>query len=144
MTHSVVIEGLIRTRSEIAGRLQKAQTEVDRLVADLGAVDRTLELSGYTETAANIPRKTRGSKIEIEDLMARRAFVTRCLGEAGKPIRASEIARRYREAHGVLATDSRTLAFYRVKIINVLRGLRTQGIAIQVGKGLGSLWHLPT
>ena len=143
MTHSVVIEGLIRTRSEIAGRLQKAQTEVDRLVADLGAVDRTLELSGYTENSKFIPHKTRGGRIEMEAVLERRKFILRALGESPEPLRASELARLYREAHGVTGTDARTTAYYRTKTMNILRGMRTGGQAVMVGKGMGALWRLP-
>ena len=142
MSQGYVIEGLIRTRAEIAGKVQNAQTELNRLLADLNAVDRVLDLSGYTETATDIPNKRRNCKIEIEAIAERRAFIRRALEAAGRPMRSSELAALYREAHAILGTDMRTRSVYRYKIINTLRGMKTAGQAVQIGKGLGAVWRL--
>jgi hypothetical protein len=43
---------------------------------------------------------------------AMHAFIRRTLA-GSKPLRASVIAKRYREEHGITGTDSRTAKYYR-------------------------------
>jgi len=53
--HSLVVEALVRKRADVSGLVRKAQVELDKLLADLRAIDRTLELHGYAENPTKIP-----------------------------------------------------------------------------------------
>lgn len=142
MAESPVILGLIRKRAEVAGEVEKARAQLDRLLYDLAALDRVLELSGYAGNAAGIPRKTRGSKQERDAFDTLRRFIRATLESSPEPLRASEIARLYREHQGVTSSDPRTAEYYRYKVTNALRSMRNRGEAEMVGKGLGAVWRL--
>lgn len=136
-----VISGLIQKRAEVSGEVAKARIALERAIADLQAIDRALDLMGYTETAENIPRKTRGGKMEVEAAEAMRAFIRRTLAGSA-PMRASAIAKRYREEHGITASDRRTAEYYRYKVLNGLRSLKAKGEAEMIGKNMGAVWRL--
>lgn len=136
-----VISGLIQKRAEVSGEVAKARVALERAIADLQAIDRALELVGYTEHAEGIPRKTRGGKMEKEAAEAMRAFIRRTLANS-QPMRASAIAKRYRDEHGITGTDRRTAEYYRTKVLNGLRSLKTRGEAVMEGKCMGATWRL--
>lgn len=103
-----VIEGLIAKRAEVSGKVSKARLHLERLTADLQAMDWALDLMGYSEDANDIPRKTRGGRIEKEAAEAMRDYLRRLLAESPSPMRAALIARAYRQDHGITATPPPT------------------------------------
>ena len=57
MGQSIVIHGLIKKRSEIAGQHRAAQKTADAIKDDLAAIDRALALCGYQDDPKDIPAR---------------------------------------------------------------------------------------
>ena len=133
---------LIRKRAELAGEVVKAQAHLDRLIADLAAMDRVLDITGYEGDPEAIPAKTRGSLRERDEYHKVWQFVLGMLTNATKPLRASTIARAYMAETGVAGADPRTVEYYRYKVVNALRSMRRKGITEMEGKCMGATWRL--
>jgi hypothetical protein len=140
--HSLVVEALVKTRADVSGLVRKTQAELDKLLADLRAIDRTLEIHGYTEHATDIPSRQRFMKQNLEALMERCNFIKRTLAAAPAPMRCADIAMLYRETHAVAGTDMRTRDYYRNRINAALRSLQTRGEVVMEGERMTALWKL--
>jgi len=142
MADTAVIQALVRTRAQISGLVAKAQSELDARLSDLRAIDRTLQLSGYTAAATNIPSTRRFVKLNAEALRERCDFLMATMRAAPKPLRCAELTELYREAHNVTATDAHTRDWYRSRVGNALRSLKLQGKAKMEGGGMTAVWSV--
>ena len=59
VTGANLISGLIRKRSEVAGQLKAAQKTLDGVKDDLAALDRALELCGYSGAPRGLAPRTK-------------------------------------------------------------------------------------
>ena len=59
VTGANLISGLIRKRSEVAGQLKVAQKAAEAVKSDLAALDRALEICGYTGDPRGIAPRTK-------------------------------------------------------------------------------------
>jgi len=105
MGDSPVKLGLIRKRAELAGEVMKVRAHLERLEADLAAVDRVLDITGFDGDPDAIPAKGRNTLHE-RDEANRVQFTLAMLKTASKPLRASTIARAYMAETKVVGAGS--------------------------------------
>lgn len=132
---------LIRKRAELAGHVRHAEAHLTRLQADLAAVDRVLDISGWRGDPEAIPAKRptlrqRGEAAEV------RAFAKDMLAKADGPLRTQVIARAHMQHAGIARCDPRTVEFYRYRVVTALRYMRRKGEAEMIGKAMGAAWRL--
>ena len=140
--HSNVVEALVRTRADVSGMVRQKQVELDKLLADLRAIDRTLEIHGYTENAAAVPPRHKFVRQNVEQLVERFAYIKRVLVASDRPLRCVEIADGYKLEQGVEGTDIRTRTYYRNRINAALRSMQGRGEIVMEGGGLNATWRL--
>jgi hypothetical protein len=138
---SPFIISLIRKRAELAGQVAHADAHLARLTADLAALDRVLDISGYQGEPAAIPSK-RPTLRQRDEALEIREFARDMLSKATQPLRTQVIARAYMQHAGVAGCDPRTVEFYRYRVVNALRYMRRKGEAEMLGKAMGATWRI--
>ena len=83
---------LIRKPAELAGQVAHAEAHLARLSADLAALDRVLDISGFQGEPAAIPAK-RPTLRQRDEALEIREFARDMLSKATEPLRTQVIAR---------------------------------------------------
>jgi hypothetical protein len=122
------VSGLTRKHAEIAGLIEAKLREVDGLVADLDAVERTIRLF---DPAAILPRpKAVASPMRAGRGGTQRAVI-RALKAATGPLTSADIARFVIAARN-LPDDASTHALIRRRVGVTLAKLKARGIVEEV------------
>ena len=106
------IAGLIEKHREIAGQINAVKAQLNRLVADLGAVEHTIRLfdpDAQLPRAKPVPTKDAAFKGEM------RSYVLSALRDATGPITTLEIAKAVIAARG-LGGGARTVVVIRKRV----------------------------
>ena len=136
------INGLIRKRAEIAGKIEHLQDQLRQLVIDLDHIDASIHIFDPS--------------IELEEIKARpvpaphhafRGQVTRtvltALRNAKKPLTTQDIAMRVMAERGLDTANVRLLKTMTKRAGACLRNLQKQGaVTRQPGPGQFMLWEL--
>ncbi len=136
MGYSVITEGLLRERNEIAGAVNRLRATLDRAVADLAAIERAMKRPSGCELASlsQLP-----APLTAEE---RRAFVLGVLVASPTPLRAAELIEAYRASREAGGMPGRKREWYRHQIKVTLRCLFDRGMVVRSHKGLGALWQV--
>ena len=135
---SSVLSGLIRKRQEVAAELDAAQSRVQQLVLDIGALDATLcpfqpDIDLGAVKVRPTPRRYEAHRRDPSRLIAS------LLREAGEPLRHRKITQRIMQAHGLNLADRALCQTLRDCVGASLRGTWERGrLAADEGKWTGS------
>jgi len=122
------VSGLIDLHAEIAGKIETQRQVMNRLVADLEAVEHTVCLLDPTVELAHAkrpPSKDQARKNEM------RRHILAALRDATGPLTAAEIARLVVASRG-LADDDATLKTIRQRVQMALWKLKARGWAAEI------------
>lgn len=133
------VTGLIEKHREIAGQIEAKRRELDRLVADLEAVEHTIRLfdpDAQLGRAKPLPSPHAAFKGEMRrDVMA-------ALRDCGEPATSLDIARKIIAARA-LPDDGKTVTMMRKRVGAALWKLRAKGWAEEVAaEGDYKMWCL--
>lgn len=122
------VAGLVEMHREIAGQIEDARRELNRMVADLEAVEHTIYLfdpDAQLGRAKPLPSRDAAFKGEM------RRHVMAALRTAQGPLTSLEIARQVIEARK-LADDPATVSMIRKRVGAALWRLKVKGWASEV------------
>jgi hypothetical protein len=137
----LIVSGLRRKRSEIAGRIVDLRRELDRLQADLFHVDAVLKI--YGEEPSQIP--TKGRMPVRSAYFGRNEITRRCL-EAMRDkgtVSANDVAAQAMRDKGLdPEADRKQRTDFGKRILVSLHDLRKSGHVEKIGAGKGVRWKL--
>ena len=136
------VNGLIRKRAEIAGRIERLQDELRSLVIDLDNVDHTLRLFQPDIALEDIKPKPLPPRHEAFRGQVTRIVLT-TLRNAKKPLTSQEIAQRVMAERGLDTANSRLLKVMVKRTGACLRHWERLGkLKKEPGPGQFKLWSM--
>jgi hypothetical protein len=142
MKNEHVISGLLKKRAELAGRIDRHQSELVAMLSDLSAIDSALRIFDPEIDLAEITMKPmpprHGAARGQMTLLA-----LNVLREANEPLRTEEINRRIMIARGLSTADKPLARMMLERLHSCLRHHRKHGRVRSV-RGPGnkfSLWE---
>ena len=122
------VSGLMAKHAEIAGLIETRRKELNRLIADLEAVEHTILLF---DPEAELPRARPTPSRDAAMKGEMRRHVLAALRDASGPLTSLEIAQQVVAVRG-LASDPATVAMIRKRVGAVLWKLKAKGWAVEV------------
>ncbi len=138
MENEHVLGGLIRKRSEIAGKIEHTQAALRQLVADLDSIDAAIKLfDPEADIPAIKPRQYPPRHAAFRGEMMR--HVMGCLRLAdGKPVTTRDIALVVMKARGLNPEDQSLLVTIRKRVGACMWKLKQQSAVKEIA-GVGDL-----
>ena len=140
--HPLVLHGLIRKRSEIAGQIEEHRREVRRLVDQLEHVDATLrifapELDVCRIRAKPAPAPHRAGNGQVT------AVVLDALRDSDGPLTTPELAMYFMDARGLGTDDPELARLMTNRLRACLNAQRNRGVVKSTPQASGLLgWEL--
>jgi len=137
-----VLNGLVRKRGEIAGRLEHAQTTVRQLVIDLDMLDATIRLFAPDIDLDEIrpkplPPRHSAFKGEVSRI------VMDILRDAGKPLSTPDLTLHVMEDRSLNTGDKRLVTLIQKRVGACLRNLRIRRVVQSTEtRGKAVLWEI--
>lgn len=144
MGDTFALAALVRKRAELAGRVEAAYVELERMLADVAGLDSTLRLfDPDVQLEAIRPRPLRVAEVwgARPHVFVRR--VLDVLRRAGGPVATREITWRLLEQQGLDPGDPKVWTPASEGVCKALRGQRRRRIVRSTpGEGQQLLWEL--
>lgn len=138
MENDYVLSGLIRKRSEIAGKIEHTQAALRQLVADLDSIDAAIKLfDPEADIPAIKPRQYPPRHAAFRGEMMRHVMGCLRLSE-GKPVTTRDIALVVMKARGLNPEDQSLLVTIRKRVGACMWKLKQQGAVREIA-GVGDL-----
>lgn len=126
-----VLNGLVRKRAEIAGRIEANQEELRKLIVDLDAVEATIRVfDPSVDMMAIHPRPVPPRHAAFKGEVTRVVFVA--LRRAKEPITSRDIAKFLLRERGLSTEDRDLLVLMTKRVGACLNAKRKQGYIRQV------------
>jgi len=141
--HPNTVNSLRNKRSEIAGRIELHNREIERLRAALIHIDAVLRLyDPDTDPNAIEPRKRFPRRVEYFERGELAGRVYAALRDNGDTVSCEELTRKALSDKGLAATDRVAHRLFMCKFMPALADLRRRGIVQKIGEGRGVRWRL--
>ena len=136
-TFEHTITGLLKKRADLFNEAERIRDRLAEIRNDIGAIDRTLGVLGYTgDLDAAMPRQKR------EVIFGRGELSKAIYGElrvATEPVSSRDIAREIVAMRGEDARDRKYLADLTKRVSKALRAMREEGTVRSVTDAKGNL-----
>lgn len=134
-TFEHTITGLLGKRVELFHEAERIRDRLAEIKNDIGAIDRTLGVLGYTgDLDAAMPRQKR-EVIFGRGELARAIYAE--LRQAEGPLSSRDIARNLIEMQGDDARDRRYLSELTKRVSKALRGMYQEGSVVRLADAKG-------
>ena len=135
--YSHTVNGLLQKRADLFNEAERIRDRLAEIRNDLGAIDRTLGVLGYTGNLdAAMPRQKR------EVIFGRGELSKAIYGElreADGPLSSRDIAREIVAMRGEDARDRKYLSDLTKRVSKALRGMKAEGHVRSVADAKGNL-----
>lgn len=136
-TFEHTISGLLTKRADLFNEAERLRDRLAEIRNDLGAIDRTLGVLGYTgDLDAAMPRQKR-------EVLFGRGELSRAiygeLREASEPLSSRDIARAIVALRGDDARDRKLLSDLTKRVSKALRAMKLEGNVRSVVEGKGNV-----
>ena len=136
-SYEVAIQGLIRKRAELAGRVNDLNDQLTAVLVELDHIDGALHvLDPDLQAHAIPPRATTAANVTMKWQTTR--LILSMLRDEG-PLTTAEIAMRMVQSRGLNAADKRLVRVIHERAGSRLRKLRSEGKVVSEGTGESGL-----
>ncbi len=140
MAETHLISGLVTTRAELSGELERLRRQINAVQVDLVAIDRVLRVVGYSSTPSAIkPIERRPSGYRLGSSANMMVDILR---ETGQAFPHSDLTKLIMRANGRDDSDRNAYLVAHKRVGAILRQLRDKGIVKRLGEGAATTWCL--